>query len=153
MPVIVVGADTPLGAAAINALGGRAGEVRAFVTDPAVAERLRSAGVKTAIGDVSDDSHLEGAALGCFCAVVSPEAAFDERERSFTPGPEATLQSWSDALVAAKVQRVIWLTDSRAPAPDGGRFPEFALVETAGRSSEEVGVEVARLDDLADLDA
>jgi hypothetical protein len=153
MPVIVIGADTPLGASVLAALGDRDGEVRAFVTDVAVAERLRARGIKTAVGDVSDGSHVGGAALGCFCAVVIPEAALDDRERSFSDSPTATLQGWADALADAGVHRMLWFEDPRVPAPTGSRFPEFALIATGDRSLEDLGSEAARLDDLAELDA
>ena len=62
MPVIVVGADTEPGRVVLQALLEPGREVRAFVSDEKVAEQLRALGVKVALGDVSDDSHLEGAA-------------------------------------------------------------------------------------------
>ncbi len=63
MPVIVVGADTEIGLASIEGLLARQGEVRAFVTDPEVGASLRERRVKVALGDVSDPSHIEAAAL------------------------------------------------------------------------------------------
>ena len=70
MPVIVVGADTEIGLASIEGLLARQGEVRAFVTDPAVGASLKERRVKVALGDVSDPSHIEAAALHCFSAVL-----------------------------------------------------------------------------------
>jgi len=154
MPVIVIGADTVLGEAVVAALQSRRGELRAFVSDVATGQRLRSAEVKVAVGDVSDGSHMGGAALGCFGAVIVPEAALDDRERSFAEPGDATIETWRQALVEAEVHRVIWLEDARLP--DGvsrfeGAVPEVASVATDGDPTE-VGREVARIDDLATLD-
>ncbi len=60
MPVIVVGADTPQGRAVVEGLVEPGREVRAFVSDPIVGAELRDMGVKVALGDVSDDSHIQG---------------------------------------------------------------------------------------------
>ena len=81
MPVIVIGADTPGGEEIVSRLLAREGQVRAFVTDRLVAERLKPLGVKVATGDVSDDSHVGAAATRCFSAVLLTAAASDDRER------------------------------------------------------------------------
>jgi len=111
MPVIVIGADTPNGVPVIEGLMERAIEVRAFVTDPDVSSRLRQAGVKVATGDVSDGSHVEAAALRCFCAVVLAEAASDGRERAFSENTAAVHRTWLEALKSARVSRIIWVDD------------------------------------------
>ena len=85
MPVIVVGADTPVGLSIVSALIEPDREVRAFVTDPDVSASLKAQGVKVALGDVSDPSHVGGACLNCFSAVLVTEAARDDRERAFAP--------------------------------------------------------------------
>jgi putative NADH-flavin reductase len=143
MPVIVVGADTPIGGAILDRLRSRRGEIRAFVSDPGAAQRLRSEGVvKVALGDVSDGSHVGGAAAGCFSAVLVGEAAGDDRDRSFAASPQAVRAQWAAALEGAAVQRVIWV---------GVGGPQVAGSETAvvgtDRSPAEVADEVARLDD------
>lgn len=149
MPVIVIGADTPLGDAITGALSAGGGEVRAFVSSPEVARRLRNSGVKAAVGDVSDASHVGAAAIGCFSAVVIPEAAFDERERSFSDSPEATVTGWTRALAEASVQRLIWIEDSRASIGDleGSAF-QVVWVATNRRSPQQIAAEVERLDGL-----
>ncbi len=114
MPVIVVGADTPGGAAVLDALLPRQGEVRAFVTDPAVGAALKQRKVKVAIGDVSDGSHVGGAALRSFCAIAVTEATHDERERSFASSPPAVIAAWAEGLRDAGVRRVIVLDDGAA---------------------------------------
>ncbi len=113
MPVIVVGADTPLGADIVDALIEPGREVRAFVTDPETAMTLRAKGVKVALGDVSDDSHIEGAAMNCFSAVLVTEAATDSRERSFAATEEEVLRAWANAVTS--VTRVIWVHRGAVP--------------------------------------
>ncbi len=154
MPVLIVGADTELGEAVVAALLSRQGEVRAFVSDVDSGLALKERGVKVATGDVSDASHVGGAALNTFSAVLVPEAAFDGRERSFAGDPDAVFAAWAEALREAGVRRAIWIEDGRAP---GGEerlravVPEVAAVATTGRSATEIAAEVARLDELAEL--
>ncbi|MDX1450200.1 MAG: NAD(P)H-binding protein [Acidimicrobiia bacterium] len=145
MPVIVIGADTPLGAAVTDTLGGRSSERRAFVTAADAADRLRNAGFKVAIGDVSDWTHVEGAAMGAFTAVLIAEAAGDGRETAFADDPDAIVSSWIRAVAAADVRRIILIGPTR-PSP-GDR--EWAVVDPAGRPDTEVAAEVARLDEAA----
>lgn len=149
MPTIVVGADTPLGMDVIEALVPRDGEVRAFVSDGDAASRLRDLGIKVALGDVSDGSHVGGAALNTFCAVLVPDAAFDDRERSFALSPTDVFGGWADGLREAGTQRAIWLEDSRAGDDANliaAAVDEFATVPTKGRSNAEIVGEVARLE-------
>lgn len=152
MPVIVVGADTELGASVLDALLPREGEVRAFVTSPDVGATLKDRSVKVAIGDVSDGSHIGGAALNAFCAVLIPDAAADERERSFAQTPEAVVSAWAEGLEDASVTRAIWIEDGTVP---GGAdvirqaVSQFASVSAANRSAHEVASEVAALEDAA----
>ena len=138
MPVIVVGADTNDGRAIIDRLGTDR-EVRAFVTDERQAEVLRARGVKVALGDVSDDGHIEAASAGCFTAVLVIEAASDERERSFASTADAVLEGWARAVVTSHVTRVIWVGDA---APETGA-PEVTAVAPGG----DVAERVASLDD------
>lgn len=116
MPVIVVGADTSVGAGIIDALLEPGREVRAFVTDPDTAGQLRAKGVKVALGDVSDDSHIAGAAMNCFSAVLVTEAARDSRERSFAENEGEVLRAWASAVSA--VSRVIWVHSGEVPPVD-----------------------------------
>ena len=115
MPVIVVGADTVLGEAIIQGLSTRDGEVRAFVTSPDAAQRLKRAGVKVATGDVSDASHIEGACTNVHTAVLLTQAAIDERERSFAKSRDGVLKGWAEAVAAATVTRVLWVDDGDPP--------------------------------------
>ena len=109
MPVIVVGADTPVGEAIVEAVMPNAVEVRAFITDPDRTDEFKGLGAKVATGDVSDSSHVEGASLRCFCAVLVIEAAVDDRERAFAADAQTTLTGWASAVRASGVQRVIWV--------------------------------------------
>ena len=148
MPVIVVGADSPIGGAILERLRSRQGEIRAFVSDPVVAERLRSeGGIKVALGDVTDGSHIGGAATGAFSAVLVGEAATDGRERSFAASPAAVLIQWAGAAKDAGVSRIIWVGDEGPGVPGA----ETAVVETKDRSPAEIADEVAELDAAATL--
>jgi uncharacterized protein YbjT (DUF2867 family) len=147
MPVIVVGADTRLGASILDALIEPDREVRAFVTDPDDGIRLKSMGVKVAFGDVSDPSHVGGACLNCFSVVFVTEAAEDDRDRAFATDREAVLRGWAEAAREASVTRVIWV-DSVGELPDTG-IHETAIVNPS--SVEDVAGEVARLDGAASL--
>ncbi len=153
MPVIVIGAASPLGEVAVSSLLGRDGEVRAFVTDPDVVEALRARGVKVAVGDVSDGSHVGGAARRCFCAVVVPTAAIDDRERSFAQDPERVIAGWADGLRDAGVTRVLWLEDGNGldRSAVAASVGEVAVIDTVGRSDEAVAADIARLDAVSTL--
>ena len=144
MPVIVVGADTPLGENVLAALSARGGEVRAFVSDSATGATLKAAGIRVAVGDVSDASHIAGAAADCFSAVLLTEAAFDGRERSFTPDGAAVLTAWAAALADASITRAIWV--GSAP-PEGATTPETAIVETGTLSPADIATEIVEIDD------
>ncbi len=149
MPVIVVGADTRVGAATVDALASRVGELRAFVTDPDHGESLKSRGVKVAVGDVSDGSHVGGAALRAFCAVLIGQAAGDDRERSFAGTPEAVVTAWADGLRDAGVARIIWVGDASLPnATDllAGSAREVFSVATDDTSPERAAAAIARLE-------
>lgn len=111
MPVIVVGADTDTGRAILDGLFDGRREVRAFVTSESVGADLKDAGFKVAIGDVTDESHVEAAATACFSAILMTEAAIDDRERSFAQTPGQVLAGWARAVEGAGVTRVIWVGD------------------------------------------
>jgi uncharacterized protein YbjT (DUF2867 family) len=116
MPVMVVGADTRPGRALIDGLVAPGREVRAFVSDPEAVAGLKAKGVKVALGDVSDESHIQGSLTNCFTAVLVSEAARDGRERSFAASEEQVLQGWANAATASRVTRVIWVHDGTPPA-------------------------------------
>ena len=151
MPVIVVGADTTAGAAVLDALADRNGEIRAFVTDPGVGLDLKKRGVKVATGDISDASHVGGAATSVFSAVLIGEAATDERERSFAETPEEVASAWAEGLTDADVRRVIWLGPSDLAEAAGLKdcAPEFAIVNDSDPYT--AAQEVAELDERASL--
>ena len=109
MPVMVVGADTELGRVVAAALTARDGEVRAFVTDPSSADPLRALGIKVAVGDVSDASHIEGAAHDVFSAVLLSEAASDDRERSFAASFVEVVCACKQGVIVAGAKRILWI--------------------------------------------
>ncbi len=154
MPVIVIGADTTLGDAVADALSGRGGEVRAFVSDRQSMRRLRARAVKVALGDVSDVSHVAGAALGCFTAVLVEEAALDARERAFSDDPMRTIAGWVKAAAEASVRRLIWLGGPYSFDSTLARemIPEVTSVSMVAHEPEAIALEVVRRDDLRRLD-
>lgn len=149
MPVIVIGADTAVGSSVIDALLPRDGEVRAFVTDVATGLTLKERAAKVAIGDISDGSHVGGAALNTFCAVVIAEAAIDERERSFAADPAAVVAAWAEGLSDAAVHRIIVVDHPDVPVTElEGIAPQYAVVD--GRQPPYViATEVERLEGAA----
>lgn len=126
--MIVVGADTRIGDAIISVVCRSAAEVRAFITLDAGADRLKEQGVKVALGDVSDSSHVEAAALYCFCAVLVTEAAYDGRDRAFAQHPDDVLAGWAEAARNAGVQRVIWVATEHRKEPYPESVDEVATV-------------------------
>jgi uncharacterized protein YbjT (DUF2867 family) len=147
MPVIVVGADSLLGEAILGRLQARAGEARAFVSDLGSAPRLRASGVKVAVGDVSDVSHVEGAAIGAFTAVLIAAAATDGRETAFAD-PPAVVEGWIRAVAAAGVTRIILVGDT---PPAAGLPAGTSYVDARHGSPDEIAGEVAAIDDAARL--
>ncbi len=130
----------------------RDSQVRAFVTSPHAAGELKARGVKVALGDVSDGSHVGGAALNAYCAVLIHEAAIDDRERSFAKDPAEVLAAWAEGINDAEVSRtiVVW---NRPPAAELASIrSEKVVVDVAERTPVEIAAEVARLEDLAQLD-
>jgi nucleoside-diphosphate-sugar epimerase len=146
MPVIVVGADHPLGEVIARKLAAPDREVRAFISSVNSHGPLRSLGIKVAIGDLSDESHVEAAATSCFTAVFVEPALGDGRDLAFA-APEAAARGWAKAAAGARVQRVIWVGNGAPPV----KGPEMAAVTVDDRSPDEIAEEVAFLDDLAQL--
>jgi hypothetical protein len=148
MPVIVVGADTPIGRAIVPRLRPASGELRVFVSNPDLAEQYRTS-AKVAVGDVSDGSHVGGAAIGAFCAVLIMEATRDGRERSFADSPASVLAQWADGLGEVGLGRIIVVgTAGEMPSPNPlpSVAAEFSFVDTVGSSPAQVAAEVARLE-------
>lgn len=145
--MIVVGADTAVGEAILAEVTEPDREVRAFVSDPSAGARFKERGVKVALGDVSDTSHVSGACLRCHTAVLVCQAAEDGREISFADNTDELLDLWAQAVTEAGVRRVIWVADHPVPAVG---TPEQATVPTC-RSLSEIARQVAALDDTLSI--
>lgn len=145
MPVIVVGADTPTGEMIVDRVANPDREVRAFVSDPSRGARFKEAGIKVALGDISDTSHLSAACLRCHTAVLVCEAVHDGREISFVADAPQLLAQWAQAASEAGVRRVIWVANHPVPTAD---VPEQATVDST-LPPLEVAERVAELDDAA----
>jgi nucleoside-diphosphate-sugar epimerase len=146
MPLIVVGADTSAGRAILGSLNPTEREIRLFVSDEETGGELRARGFKVAIGDVSDESHIQAALMRCFTAVLVAEAASDDRERSFAASSDEVLASWARAAGASGVRRLIWVLSGSAPESSIG---EVAVVDPADPQLPE---RVLALDDARTLD-
>ena len=144
---MVVGADTPVGEAIIGELIDPDREVRAFVSDPSTGVRLKEAGVKVALGDVSDTSHVSAACLRCHTVVLVCDAGRDGREISFAADAEELFGQWAQAVSEAGARRVIWVANH--PVPEA-QVPERATVDS-DMSRGEIAHSVADLDDAAVL--
>jgi putative NADH-flavin reductase len=153
MPTIVIGADTPLGLSITRALIRASPEVRCFVSDAEAGTALKAEGVKVAVGDVSDRSHVGAAALTAYCAVLVGEAAVDARERSFAESPSAVLVAWAAALHEAAITRALWV-GARLEEPDVLRagVAEFLEISTQGLSTSEVVAAVVVADSALSSD-
>ena len=151
MPVIVVGADTPSGAAVVAALLDRRGEVRAFVSDGAAAAALKAQSAKVAIGDISDGSHVGGAALNAFCAVVVAEAAIDDRERSFAADPGSVVAAWAEGLSDAAVKRIIVIDHPDVPVGKlSGIAAQYAVID-GSEAPQSIAEETVRLEGASSI--
>lgn len=147
MPVIVIGADTPVGDAVMETVVPAAAEVRAFISEEGIAEELRRRGVKVALGDVSDFSHVEAAALNCFCAILVVDAVGDGRSVAFAKDSTAVVDGWAEAIRNAGLHRTIWVSSSDAGRPFPSPTPEVATVLVHG-DVDKAAREVARLEGL-----
>jgi nucleoside-diphosphate-sugar epimerase len=150
MPVIVIGADTPIGDAIVDALLPNAVEVRAFISDETRTIEFKQRGTKVATGDVSDASHVEGASMRCFCAVLVIEAATDDRERSFAPDGATVTAGWAEAIRASGIRRAIWVGSAEAVAEVPQSVDEVAVVIVDG-DLEAAAQEVADLEEAATI--
>lgn len=149
MPVIVVGADTEIGHAIVPMLRPASGEIRLFASDADAVARYRDF-AKIAIGDISDGTHVGGAAIGAFCAIVITTAAHDERERHFAASPNELFAQWADGLADAGVSRVIVVGPL---PPDSGPLSQVCAdyidVDSVGKSLHEVAATVATAESIA----
>lgn len=148
MPVIVIGGDTTIGRAIVHSLAERPGEVRTFVSSPEAATTLRSHGVKIAVGDLSDDSHVGAAATGAYCAVLVTEAAHDGRSFAFAE-PDGVVEGWLRAVGAAGVTRVIVV--GQLPNPVADVAPEMRVLATDGMTADDIAHAVVALDEAQRL--
>jgi putative NADH-flavin reductase len=153
MPMIVVGADTDVGMAIVAAATGRGGEIRAFVSDEATAAELRGRAVKVALGDLSDASHVGGAAIGCFSAVLVAAATGDGRTMAFGSEPDEVVRSWVEAVADSGATRAILVgpPDLAAAHAALGALPESGAIDPSGRPAGEIAREVLELDDARRL--
>ncbi len=140
-----------MGEAVVSAIIPAAAEVRAFISDEGRAGGLKARGVKVALGDLSDTSHVEAAALYCFCAVLVTDAALDGRELGFADGAGTVWEGWADAIRNAGVHRTIWVgaKSEFTGGRDSRATPEVAVV--ADTDIARAAARVARLEEAQTL--
>ncbi len=150
MPVIVIGADSELGHAIVPALRPASGEIRLFASDEDPVTQYRPF-TKVAVGDISDGTHVGGAAIGAFCAIVIAAAAHDERERHFVSDAEELFNQWADGLSDAGIGRVILVgASAEIPAHRLDQIgAEFIHVDTRGHNPDQVASLVAAAESRA----
>lgn len=126
MPVVVTGAHLPLGRALVLALAEQGvPDVRAVAADRTAAAPLRAAGVRVAVGDLSDPLRF-GAVLEGAHTVVHVDAGPDG-----TGGP---LDTWAWLLEAAEgtgLRRMVTVLPPGAALPPGGEAYEVVVVHGA----------------------
>jgi hypothetical protein len=153
MPVLVIGADTELGHAIVPALQPASGEIRVFASDADAVADYRSF-AKVAVGDVSDGTHVGGAAIGAFCAIVIAAAAHDERERHFADSTEELFAQWADGLRDAGISRVI-VVGNRDGLPDRVHLDaigaEYSMIDTTDLAMADIVASVAAAESAARL--
>ena len=140
MPVIVIGADTSQGRAVIEGLVEPGREVRAFVSDPAIGAELRELGVKVALGDVSDDSHVQGFLHQLLHGSVDHRGG--EMVES-DPSPPTRNRCWRAGLRPQPLRRHPGDLGTRWSAPAGSSQE----VGTVSPGHPDLVAEVAALDD------
>lgn len=123
MPVLVVGAETAAGRAAVRALARGRGEVRAFAdaaaTDEDGAAALRALGAKVAVGDLDDEAHLEAAAEQVHTVVHLAADPFGRPTEQLD-----ALATTLSAAIGAQCRRIVWATELAAVRPDGNTYLE-----------------------------
>lgn len=150
MPVLVVGLDTRVGRALSTALLSREGEFRAFITEVAHVDALKANGIKVAVGDVSDGSHIGGAALNCFSIVFLTEAAIDDRERAFATDSSEVFAQWQEAIDFSKPRRVIWVEMPETAGSSSQMRARDLVVVTATEDTQATASEVVDRDEAAE---
>lgn len=116
MPVVVTGAELPLGRAVVLALlASGAPDVRAVVRDRSAAGVLRAAGARVAVGDLSDPLRLGAVLEGAHTVVHLDTGA------TGTGTPADTWQWLAEAAEDTGVRRVVTVLPPGAspPAPEG----------------------------------
>ena len=116
MPVVVTGADGPLGAAVVAAFlaCGEEIELRATVRDRAAVAPLVAAGVRTAVSDLVDPLRLGAVLEGAHTVVHLDD-------------PAGTWELLLDAAEDTGVRRLVTVLPPGAAAPDAGPYELVVL--------------------------
>ena len=130
MPVLVVGAESPAGHAAVRSLRASGGEVRAYadaeVAGDDEAAVLRGLGAKVAIGELEDEAHLEAALTRVHTVVHLARGPLDGSSEYL----DAVATSASAAL-GAGCKRFVLLSEVAASEPAGNTYLEAVAAAEA----------------------
>jgi len=117
VPVVVTGADTPLGRAVVDALlAGEAGEVRATVRDRAAVQSLAALGVPAAVTDLEDAMRFGAVLEGAHTVIHLDD-------------PLGTWDLLLDAAEETGLRRIVTVLPGAAALPDAGGY-DLAVVRT-----------------------
>ncbi len=124
MPVVVTGADGPLGAAVLAAFlaGADRVELRATVRDRGAVGALVAAGVRTAVSDLEDPTRFGAVLEGAHTVVHLDD-------------PLATWDFLLDAAEDTGLVRVVTVLDPSARAPDAPGYDLVVLRHRDGRTA------------------
>jgi hypothetical protein len=129
MPVVVTGADGPLGAAVVAGFlveaVGRAEplELRATVRDRLLVPPLVAAGVRTAVSDLVDPARFGAVLEGAHTVVHLDD-------------PAATWDLLLDAAEDTGLRRIVTVLDPACPAPTAPGYELVVLLHPSGRAAD-----------------
>jgi uncharacterized protein YbjT (DUF2867 family) len=129
MPVVVTGADRPLGRAVTRALAAQGLEVRATVREAPAAVALRALGVPVSVGDLSDPLRFGAVLEGAYTVIHLDD-------------PAGTWEWLLDAAEDTGIRRIVTVLPKDAVRPDPGGYE---LIVVAGRLDDDSDPLVAAL--------
>lgn len=132
MPVVLIGADAPVGSALVPRLIAKGSEVRAVVSGQAVADRLRELGAKVAVGDATNPDLLPAVLRDAHTVCHLVDGLF-LGEEEYLPVIAGTTEAAVEAAQEAGVTRLILLS---YPGADAGS--SNAYLRAKGMAEETV---------------
>jgi uncharacterized protein YbjT (DUF2867 family) len=136
MPVVVTGADSPVGRAVVPLLRERGSEVRATVRDPGDADHLRSLGAKVAVDALSDADTLRAVLDDAHTVCHLSEGLFPTAGESYEEAILESTRSLIETARKARVRRVLLVSYPGASSISNNDFlRNMGLAEEAVHDS------------------